>query len=631
MKTRIVILILSALAVVSCKKEKIAEPDGTNKSIYDLQVADQFNWRMSQVYVFHITGTEGQMIKITTTDGSTLLHKSMIPSGTTRTDVTLSLPLLFKEVNVNDRRIPLSGDQITITLPGEKEVLLTNYILDFNGTSDYVEIGDPVGGELDMGTGDFTLEAWVKTTDKSADTWARKVIGKGTDYGIFIDPTCGKVRGYINNVSTLLSTTSIDDGVWHHVALKRYWSGAVRTIKLYIDGVAETTDANPVYDVNLNGSDPLLIGAMQIGGSRTSHWHGSLDEVRIWNVARSSAEISASYNKLISPSTANLVAYWQMDEGTGSTAFDACSSDFDGTIHGATWATYANGWDSDADGVTDLNDDYPLDATRAFNNYFPASGTGTLAFEDLWPSMGDYDFNDLILGYRFKTVTNASNNVVEIFGTFTVRANGANLRNGFGFQLPDATGVTATDYNVTGYSHLEGIITLNANHTEAGQTKPTIVVFDNTFNLMPGFANTQLGRPYVTPVPIEIKISVTGGSYVAADFSLETWNPFIFIDRTRGREVHLLDAQPTDLANSALFGTGDDASDPGLNEYYRTATNLPWALDFPGAFDYPIEYSIITYTYLHFAEWAESSGALYTDWYSNTAAGYRDDSRIYHP
>ncbi|MFH1160867.1 MAG: DUF4842 domain-containing protein [bacterium] len=80
-----------------------------------------------------------------------------------------------------------------------------------------------------------------------------------------------------------------------------------------------------------------------------------------------------------------------------------------------------------------------------------------------------------------------------------------------------------------------------------------------------------------------------------------------------------------------MLGTKDDASNPGLSRYYRTSTNLPWALDFPGTFDYPIEYSIITATYLHFAEWAESSGFIYLDWYSNPATGYRDNARIYQP
>jgi len=621
------LVLFSGLLIVSCQKDKVAESGTTAKTIYELQVSDQFNWKMNQSYLFHISGLPGQVIRITNADGSMQLHRSIIPAGLSKVDVQLTLPVLFKEVLINERVTPLTGTDLQVTLPSVKELLLANYVLDYNGTSDYVEVGDPAGGELDFGTGDFTIEAWVKTTDRSADTWARKIVGKGVYYGIYIDPVTGTVMGYIDNISTLGSTTVIDDGNWHHVAFKRTGT----TIKLYIDGIAERTEINAGFGANLSGTDPFHIGAMQIGASVTSRWHGQIDEVRVWNTGRSSVEILANYNKIIDPGTPGLIGSWRMDEGTGTVTEDISQSGNNATLHGTTWMLYANGWDSDGDDIIDLDDDYPVDATRAFNNYFPAAGTGTLAFEDLWPSMGDYDFNDLVLGYRFKTVTNATNKVVEIFGTFNVRANGANLRNGFGFQLPDATGVSASDFNVTGYSLTEGIVTLNPNNTESGQTKPTVIVFDNTFSLMPGFSNTQLGRPYVTPVEIEIELTVTGGSYEATDFSLDTWNPFIFIDQTRGREVHLLDYPPTDLANPALLGTSDDASNAGLNAFYRTATSLPWALDFPGTFDYPIEYSIITYTYFHFADWAESSGVLYPDWYSNTAVDYRDDSRIYQP
>jgi len=627
MKTRILISILALFLVVSCQKEKFSDQESTSKSIYDLKVPGQFNWSMSKTYQFNIFGLSGEVIKIMTSDGSTLLHKSIISSGATSTVVKLSLPLIFNDVQINSQQVPLSATHLNVNLQGTKEILLTNYALDFNGTSDYVEVGDPSGGELDFGTGDFTIEAWVKTTDKTADTWARKIVGKGVYYGIYIDPTTGEVMGYIDNISTLGSVTPIDDGIWHHVAFKRTGT----SIKLYIDGAVTRSETNPGFGANLGGTDPFHIGAMQIGANLTSRWHGQLDEVRVWNTGRSSAQILASYNKVIDPATPNLVSYWRMDEGSGTTAFDATSSGFDASLHGAAWILFDNGWDSDGDGVADLNDDYPMDPVRAFDNYFPAPSAGTLAFEDLWPSMGDYDFNDLILGYQFKTVTNASNKVVEIFPTFEIRANGAKLSNGFGFQLPDAIGVAPGDYSVSGFSLQEGIIILNPNNTEAGQTKPTIIAFDNTANMLPGFSNTQQGEPFVTPVQIELKVTISAGNYEASDFSLETWNPFIFVDLSREKEIHLKDRPPTDLANPSLFGMANDASNPALSYYYRTNTNLPWALDFPGTFDYPVEYSIITSTYLHFAQWAESAGTLYPDWYGNTATGYRDNSRIYQP
>ncbi len=60
-------------------------------------------------------------------------------------------------------------------------------------------------------------------------------------------------------------------------------------------------------------------------------------------------------------------------------------------------------------------------------NHFPASGYGTPAFEDLWPSKGDYDFNDLVLDYHFEIITNTNNKVDRVKGTFIIKAFGAAL------------------------------------------------------------------------------------------------------------------------------------------------------------------------------------------------------------
>lgn len=81
--------------------------------------------------------------------------------------------------------------------------------------------------------------------------------------------------------------------------------------------------------------------------------------------------------------------------------------------------------DSDGDGVADGEDAYPSDSNRAYNSVYPsANGFGTLAFEDLWPNKGDYDFNDVVVDYRIITVTNASNNVVELIAQFKLKASG---------------------------------------------------------------------------------------------------------------------------------------------------------------------------------------------------------------
>ncbi|MGE4569684.1 MAG: LruC domain-containing protein, partial [Bacteroidales bacterium] len=125
--------------------------------------------------------------------------------------------------------------------------------------------------------------------------------------------------------------------------------------------------------------------------------------------------------------------------------------------------------DADSDGVPDASDAYPNDPSRAFNNYFPsASGFATLLFEDLWPQKGDYDFNDLVLGYRINTVTNASDKVVNQVYTFKVRAIGAGLHNGFGFQIGSVA--PSAVVSVSGTEAGSGFSLLSSG-LEAGQSK----------------------------------------------------------------------------------------------------------------------------------------------------------------
>jgi len=290
------------------------------------------------------------------------------------------------------------------------------------------------------------------------------------------------------------------------------------------------------------------------------------------------------------------------------------------------------GNDSDGDGCPDDVDDYPNDPTRCFNNYFPAAGNGTLAYEDLWPGQGDYDFNDLVCDYRFQTVTNGLNKVVEIYGTFTVKAFGASLHNGFGFQFPNST-IQPGEITVTGYDLRSGYINLNAQGLETGQSKPTVIVYDDAFNLMhfPGSGigvNTTPGAPYVTPVTITIHILFTTPKYTMSQLDIASFNPFLIVGLTRGLEIHLPDYPPTDKADADYFGKADDNSNPLQGRYYRTANNLPWAINIYQSFAYPNEKTDIVNAYNHFVQWAASGGQTYPDWYMDKP-GYRNTTNIY--
>lgn len=286
--------------------------------------------------------------------------------------------------------------------------------------------------------------------------------------------------------------------------------------------------------------------------------------------------------------------------------------------------------DTDGDGVADNIDDYPTDATRAYNSYYPSASTySTIGYEDLWPSQGDYDFNDLVVSYRVKKVLNASNNVVEIYNTYLVRAIGATYDNGFGLQLDDINPSEIS--TITGQSLTKSIVNLNANKTESGQNKAVVIIYDTPEPLI----NRVAGSMFNT-----IKTNGTGSfdtmtvhigfntPIVASRLTIEKLNPFIFVDGQRGVEVHLPNMVPTDKANTQLLGTKNDSSNPNTGRYYKTANNLPFVIEVPATFSYPAEKESISDAYTYFINWAASNGASYTNWYENLS-GYRNANKIY--
>jgi LruC domain-containing protein len=262
---------------------------------------------------------------------------------------------------------------------------------------------------------------------------------------------------------------------------------------------------------------------------------------------------------------------------------------------------------------------------------YPATGFGTLAYEDLWPGKGDYDFNDLVIDYQFNILINTSNNVEKVTGTFIIKAFGASFENGFGFQLADA--IDPADLTVTGYELTESFIDLGSNGTESGLSIPTIIVYDNAYNQMehPGVGigvNTTPGAPYVTPDTLVITIDFKPNTYSFNDLDIANFNPFLIVNKERTHEVHLPYYKPTAKANTDLFGQWEDDSNPATNRYYVNDKNLPWAINIYESFDYPIEKQEIIWAHLKFAEWAMSGGVLFPDWYKNLT-GYRNESLIY--
>lgn len=295
--------------------------------------------------------------------------------------------------------------------------------------------------------------------------------------------------------------------------------------------------------------------------------------------------------------------------------------------------------DADLDGVADADDEYPNDVNKAFNNRYPPASFATLMFEDLWPGKGDYDFNDLVLNYQYNTITNASNQVVEVRYTFVTRAIGGSLHNGFAFQLDNInpnkiTSVTGSKAN--GVSWLQ----LNSNGTEALQdNNANIVVFDDAYKLLSvqsgySFVNVQQGSPdsgkdttTIIVKFIDNGVIPSGGVINFSNFGHNLFNPYLILNQIRGKEVHLADRVPSAKADVSFFGLEQDRTNPANGTYYKTVNNLPWAIDVSSSIPYPQENSDISEAFLKFIPWASSNGATNQTWYLDIQ-GNRNTSKL---
>ncbi len=261
--------------------------------------------------------------------------------------------------------------------------------------------------------------------------------------------------------------------------------------------------------------------------------------------------------------------------------------------------------DSDNDGVADDQDDFPNDATRAYLSYYPNSGRQTVAFEDMWPVQGDYDFNDMIINSKMTLVKDANNNWVSADVKIALDAFGGGIENGLAIQLVDANKNTMSNMNLS----VSGDASLDPDVTNG------IIVFTDPDEIRSGYyTNTENGL-FATPDTAEFTITFgsNNGTAFIPDF-------YIFQTLNRGVEVHLPGFSGTSEADASLNNTGDD-----VNGTYLTSTGLPWGMELVlpegTSFQHPYEKTDMISAYPQFSSWAASSGSSNANWYQTPSIG----------
>jgi hypothetical protein len=249
---------------------------------------------VDQDTVFNLTSTSsGTGTFYSDAAGTTSTTQATIASGSSTETVyyrddTFGAPTLTASVN--------SGQALT---DGNKQIgVKGNNSLSFDGTDDYVDVG---AGPNSVQTVEFwtypasTTEYFIDLDGGTHYIWANAGTLTATGFATTI-----RING--------VETTTIESGKWQHVSVS----------------TGTAFDASNIT----------------IGKSNANYLGGKLDEIRLWSDERDEAEIRGNMHRELLGNEAGLVAYYKLDTGTGTTAFDSGPGGYNGTLTGVpTWQT----------------------------------------------------------------------------------------------------------------------------------------------------------------------------------------------------------------------------------------------------------------------------------------------------
>ncbi|WP_348811461.1 LamG-like jellyroll fold domain-containing protein [Flavobacterium maritimum] len=240
--------------------------------------------------------------------------------------------------NINGATVPdVSGNNHSGTLFGTPTVSNAfPMILSLDGINDYMSVANHADFNLAAGQS-LTVTCRIKTADFSKRILSKRPNGSGIGYEFINNSSSGGGQFGVNLTTSggaagpPYGTTNISNNSWHHLAM--VVDVATTSCKIYVDGTLQqtktTTNIGGINTVSNTGN--LLFGTLS---NFASYMNAQIDDIRFWNKALTSAEITADKIAIVTGSEANLLAAWDFENVNGLTVPDISGHNHPGTLNG---------------------------------------------------------------------------------------------------------------------------------------------------------------------------------------------------------------------------------------------------------------------------------------------------------
>ena len=214
----------------------------------------------------------------------------------------------------------------TSAAPIALSMIATN-CLRFDGATGYVQVPH----NTNLNAYPFTASAWFRTTNGAAVV--QGIVSKypdATGNGWTMVVQSGHLRAFYyrtfaNLAIDATSVAVVSDGGWHHAAMTVDAAGG----RLYLDGTVIGSGAWASTPSAPTNTEPLQIGRYY---NYPDRFLGALDEITLWNRALTTNEVLSLKNRPLIGNETNLLGYWRLDEGLGTTAGDATGHGYNGSF-----------------------------------------------------------------------------------------------------------------------------------------------------------------------------------------------------------------------------------------------------------------------------------------------------------